>query len=644
MCLSGSQHLGSRISPTRNLARALVVALVAIFGLGACDGSHGSAAPATSQLELTILHVNDHHSNLEAKTKTVLLNDAEGVARQVSVHTGGFARVVSAFAELAQGREHVLKLHAGDALTGTLYFNRAGELGEADAALMNLVCFDAFTLGNHEFDKGDSSLAGWLSLLHSGECRTPILSANVRFGESSALHPSHTPVPVMPYTVVKRSGQNIGIVGLTTAEKTKVSSSPDRDTQFEDEAVAAQRAIDALKQQGIDKIIVLSHIGYDQDKRLITRLTGVDVVVGGDSHSLLGPETLATYGVGDPVGPYPVTLRNADGDVVCLVQAWEYAQVVGELRVHFDEAGRVLACEGTPHLLVGADFILDARAAGPTDAAAFRKDMERSGFLRTTLPDDKAIEVLQPYKESVQVYKETVVAAAPQELCSRRVPGGPGTPDYGRSSPACNARGSVSIRGGDIQQLVAQAYVEVADSNYGGADISLQSGGGVRIPLQGSITAANILELLPFDGKLWRLELSAAELRQVVEEGLEAVLGPNASSGAYPYTGGLRWDVDTTKPKGARASNFEYFHRPSNTWLPLDDAKYYRLFTLTFNATGGDGYETLAKVPPHRRMDVGVLDVDVFLTYIESLPKGADGLPILQPLDASYYSTKSFKY
>src|SRR5690606_36816438 len=61
VCLSGSQHLGSRISPTRNLARALVVALVAIFGLRACDVSHGSAAPATSPLELPILHVNDHH-------------------------------------------------------------------------------------------------------------------------------------------------------------------------------------------------------------------------------------------------------------------------------------------------------------------------------------------------------------------------------------------------------------------------------------------------------------------------------------------------------------------------------------------------------------------------------------------------------
>ncbi len=645
MCLSGSPPRDS-LSPSapRAMLRTLAAALFAVASLGACDGGHSNAIPVQGPLELTILHINDHHSNLEEKARTLRLKNASGATQSVSVSAGGFARVVSAFAELSQRREHVIKLHAGDALTGTLYFNRAGELGEADAAMMSLVCFDAFTLGNHEFDKGDSSLANWLTLLHSGECQAPILSANVQFGASSALHPSRAPVPVSPFTVVERGGQKIGIVGLTIAEKTKVSSSPDPDTQFEDEATAAQRAIDTLRGQGVDKVIVLSHIGFEHDKRIIPQLSGVDVVVGGDSHSLLGPGELESYGVASPAAPYPELLHNAEGDPVCVVQAWEYAQVVGELKVSFDESGRVLACEGTPHLLIGDDFTLQGKAVDVKDDIAFRKDIERSGFLRITQADARAMEVLQPYRESVQSYKETVVANAPQELCSRRVPGGPGTPDYGRSSPECNERGSVSIRGGDIQQLVAHAYVEVAETHYGGADISLQSAGGVRIALQGAITAADILELLPFDGKLWRLDLTAAEVRQMVEEGLEAVLGPNGTSGAYPYTGGLRFDVDATKPKGARASNFEYYHRPSNSWLPLDETRHYRLFALTFNATGGDGYEVLAKVPAERRMDVGVQDVDVFLTYVESLPKGADGLPVLQALDESFYSTKSFRY
>src|SRR5690606_23169913 len=98
----------------------------------------------------------------------------------------------------------------------------------------------------------------------------------------------------------------------------------------------------------------------------------------------------------------------------------------------------------------------------------------------------------------------------------------------------------------------------VANSHYGGADISLQSAGGVRIPLQGTVTAAQVLELLPFGNQLWRLTLTAKEVHDMIEDGLQAVVGGGAS-GPYPYAGGLRWDVDLAKPKGNRASNIEFF-------------------------------------------------------------------------------------
>mgnify|MGYP002041655286 FL=1 len=151
-------------------------------------------------------------------------------------------------------------------------------------------------------------------------------------------------------------------MGLTIAGKTKESSSPDADTTFEDEATAAQRAIDALQSQGVNKIVVMSHIGYAYDKEIIPKLSGVDVVVGGDSHTLLGPDSLATYGVGTPGGAYAEPLKNKDNETVCVAQAWEYAQVVGELRVDFDAQGRVTQCAGTPHVLIGDDFKIGTTA------------------------------------------------------------------------------------------------------------------------------------------------------------------------------------------------------------------------------------------------------------------------------------------
>lgn len=643
------QQSGSSARLIIKAAGALL--LSATLPVAASTASRDDAlADQQTAYELTVLHINDHHSHLEPKARSLRLTNAHGEKVAVAVSVGGFPRVTSAFSELAEGRDNVLKLHAGDALTGTLYYNHAGELGEADAAMMNTVCFDAFTLGNHEFDKGDTELKRWLERLRSTDCQTPVLSANVQFGGRSALHPSHAPGLVQPYTVVQRSGEHIGIVGLTIAQKTKVSSRPDTGTQFENEAVAAQAAIDALREQAVDKIILLSHIGYQNDKRLLAQLSGVDVVVGGDSHSLLGPDTLRSYGAGVPVGPYAETLLNRDGEKVCLAHAAAYSLVVGELNVGFDAAGRVTHCGGTPHILIGDHFTIGGQtpnAAGgqtPSDAdlAAIQADIADSGFLRITAEDAGAVRVLQPYKESVEAFHRTIVGVAPLALCSRRVPGGLGTIDYGRSSPACNAEARVSERGGDIQQLVAQAYLEVADALYGGADISLQSGGGVRVPLEGEITAANILEVLPFDGSLWSLTITGREAKAMVEEGLEAVFGPHGSTGPYPYTGGMRWDVNVSQPKGKRAGNFEVFDRATNSWLPLEDSREYRLVALSFNASGGDGYTTLAQVDEGRRLDVGVADVDVFLSYIEGLPKDANGLPMLHRLDPSFYSTKSF--
>lgn len=570
--------------PLSLLAASPSVALAITALISACSGSDSpdasNAAPQAQPLELTILHVNDHHSKLDPRDKTLKLEASNNKLEDVTVESAGFARVTQSIEELAAQSTNVIKLHAGDALTGSLYFNQAGGVGEPDAALMNTVCFDAFTLENHEFDKGDSGQKSFIDLQHKDKagCQTPVLSANVKFGPNSALNPSRAPGYVRPSTVLERAGQKVGIVGLTIAGKTKISSSTDADTTFEDETTAAQREIDALRKQGINKIVVMSHLSYEYDQQVAKQLSGVDVVVGGDSHTLLGPDSMKTAGVGTPA----------------------QQQVI-------------------------------------------ESSIAAASFLRVTQPSTKAAEVLKPFQDKVAQFQIKEVAQVPQELCARRMPGGDGSPDYSRSSANCTADGKVNVHGVYIQQLVAQAYLEEANLNYGGADISLQSAGGVRIPLQGTITAAKVIEVLPFGNNLFRLDITGQEVKNMLEDGMEAAYGPNGSTGPYPYTGGLRFDVNVPAGKGQRVSGIEVFDQVTQQWMPLDLARTYKLFVLSFNATGGDGYKTLANVPAERRMDIGVLDVDVLFNYIarQSKDSGSD-LPLLLPLADDLYSTKSF--
>ena len=114
-------------------------------------------APA---LSITLLHINDHHSHLDPETLPLQLETAPGTRERILVSMGGFARMASAMKELAARAPNPIKIHAGDAVTGDLYYNLTQ--GKADADLMNVVCFDAFTLGNHEFDNGDAGLKVFL--------------------------------------------------------------------------------------------------------------------------------------------------------------------------------------------------------------------------------------------------------------------------------------------------------------------------------------------------------------------------------------------------------------------------------------------------------------------------------------------------
>lgn len=624
---------------------ASVAALAAVLAAGGprwgiSSAADGSELPRRDSVTLTLLHVNDHHSHLVERAYALNLTNAAGATEAVTLPGAGFARVVTAFRELSAGRDNVIRIHAGDALTGSLYFNHAGEAGEADAAMMNRVCFDSFTLGNHEFDKGDTALANFIRRLHADPCGTPVISANVVFGAESALNPARAPGDVQPYTIVERGGQRIGIVGITIAGKTRNSSNPDPGTAFLDETETAQRAIDELRAQGVNKIVLATHVGRALDREMIARLRGVGVVIGGDSHTLMGPPAMDAAGVGSPAAPYPERLTNADGNPVCMGQAWEYGKVVGEMTVTFDADGVVTACSGTPHVLVSDTF--DA-AVPEADRAAYRAAIARHDFLRVTAPDAATLEALKPFQARVRDFEHTVVAVAGEELCMRRVPGGTGSGDYARSSAACNARGEVSARGGDIQQLVAQANLDIANRFHGGADISLVTGGGVREPLSGRITAADMLAALPFDDILDRLEITGAEAMSMIEDGLDATFRvPGGTTGAYPYTGGMRFDVDASQPRGSRAGNFEVFDRATGHWEPLDPARTYRLFVRQFHAAGGDGYHTLARVPQERREDIGVLDAHAFQAYIDIVEERDAGLPVLRKLDSALYSTKSF--
>ena len=241
---------------------------------------------------LVILHVNDTHSHLEA---------ARDDARGGIIERGAIVDSVRA----AHGAENVLLLHAGDFNQGSSYYTRFG--GEAELAAFNAFGYDCLTLGNHEFDNGTEDLAARLARINC-----PVVCANVDCS-ATALAPY-----VQPCAVLHKAGRTIGIIGAAPDLSTNISSSA-RKGLVQLDLVQTVNDCSAKLAPKCDLVILLSHLGYDEDQRLAPMLRGVDLIVGGHSHTFVDDF---------------ITVKDADGKPVRIITDGCWGLNIGEITIN----------------------------------------------------------------------------------------------------------------------------------------------------------------------------------------------------------------------------------------------------------------------------------------------------------------------
>ena len=597
---------------TRNVVSR--AAMAALFSTAALLSAYGGSEPSFPEVNLTLAHINDHHSNLDPIADQEIT--VGGVKTRVEL--GGMARMAQAFTAYA-GRDDVLKLHAGDAITGTSYFSLFK--GEADAAMMNAICFDALTLGNHEFDEGDAGLKLFLDSLASGTCKTPVLSSNVRPAIGTPLAPRAATDYFRPSTVREIKGVKVGIVGVTVKQKTQQSSRPLSSTAFDDEVTAVQASIDQLRGQGIRHVVVLSHQGYSADKAMAVKLTDVDAIIGGDSHSLLGD--FNSIGLANSEGAYPTVTTNKDGDRVCIGQAWEYNKAIGEMRLSFDSAGRVSSCSGQASLVLGSSF-KRANAQGSFVAvddatkASIVSALAAVPAVKVLEPNTAATAVLSGFSSQVAAKRAEILGTVSDALCLVRDPG----EATNRSSTVAGCVGAnLKAQGSDVTQVVAEAFL--AGSLR--ADVSIQNAGGVRVALPArTISFNDALTVLPFSNVLVELNMTGTQIKAVLEDALSNHLDNAGSTGSHPYAAGLRWDLDMSKAKGSRISNLEIRNRTTGQWGAIDGARTYVVVTNDFIASGQDGYTSFGtQFKAGQYVNTYLLYSQTFIDYIKT--KGSIG-------------------
>jgi 5'-nucleotidase len=268
--------------------------------------------PALAQVDtLTILHVNDSHSCLTAYGP----KDANGRPTR-----GGIARIATLVGQARATEPNVLFTHSGDLFVGDFMFQEY--LGVPELRILKALGMDALALGNHEFDLYPSTLeyalstAGW-----PGE-GFPILCANLDTSGDPAINDF-----VHPYTIKQVGNLKIGILGLNT-ESTNLESNPSPLVILPPLDVA-QGWVDELRNnRQCNFVIVLSHLGADIDPVLASSISGVDVILGGHSHTEYPTPVLVGQTLIVQAGRFyghisHLQLRVAGG----VVQSWDYQLV-----------------------------------------------------------------------------------------------------------------------------------------------------------------------------------------------------------------------------------------------------------------------------------------------------------------------------
>lgn len=221
--------------------------------------------PAFSQKKIVILHTNDTHSRIEPLPET----------DRTAPGKGGVERRASYVDKVRKENKNVLLLDAGDFLQGTPYFNLFK--GEVEVKAMNLMKYDAATLGNHEFDYGMEALEEVVR-----KADFPIVTSNYDFSQTALAG------LVKPFIIVKKDGVRIGIIGIGVQPQGLIAADNYKGMKFLDPVETANELTGQLRSQHkCDMVICLSHLGYQQDLTLAEETRHIDLIIGGHSHTYM---------------------------------------------------------------------------------------------------------------------------------------------------------------------------------------------------------------------------------------------------------------------------------------------------------------------------------------------------------------------
>ena len=571
------------------MLRRLSAAAAATLLLSACAAPLATRAPAPP-VEVGIVAINDFHGALEPPNQSVPVTTEDG--NVMTVPAGGAAWLASAVDSIRKKYPNHLTVAAGDLIGGS-QLTSSLFLDEPAVSVMNQLGLEFNAVGNHEFDSGIDELVrkqtgGCAQHTARKPCQVePFAGARFSFLAANVIRANGD--TLFPATALRsfgkgRSRVTVGLIGLTLKGTNQlVSPEAIRGVEFRDEAATINALIPGLKARGADAIVVLIHQGGRTTGKpdpqgceglnadilpILEALDpAVDVVVSGHTHWAY----ICDYGRINPARPFLLTSAGVFGELVT------------DIRIAIDPASRRVVSKEAHNVIVQSPGYRNARG-----------DIVQTDLFPRFAPRPDIAAYVAKYSDAARAYTERPVGKL--------------------AGPVERYNGDASRMGGTLGNLIADA--QLGATTGAGAQIAFTNPFGIRAPHQlnpaadGSLTFGQLYSVQPFNNTLVTQSMTGAELKAVLEQGLDndnpvQLLSPSQ---------GFTYSFDISRPVGDRIVAMTL------DGAPIDPAKTYRITTNSFLANGGDSFSMFAR---QRDAVIGMPDIDALEAWLKAVPPRA---------------------
>ena len=477
--------------------------------------------------KLHLLHTNDLHSHF-------IPFKADGSTCSYENCRGGFDRIKSFIDSEREKNKDLVLLDAGDRFSGTVFYTL--RKGKDMAPLMNQMNYDALNLGNHDFDGGLSELEKFVTQINA-----PILSSNVIFPENHSLNKT-----IIPAIVLHKNKKQIGIISALSLDTKKESAKAD-DIELKNPIDTIKPMVEKLKSQGVNIIILLNHIGIEEDIKLAKELSDIDIIVSAHSHTLLSNDPTEK----EAKGAYPIIIKNKDDKNVLIVSAGIGGHHIGKLIADFDENGEIVSFEGN------------------------------------TIPIDNKIKPNPELNKMISDIQKELDKELNHKLFStdEKIPL---TRDGLFCSESCY-----------IGEVLTDSLLTAAKKINKDTDFAFLNAGGIRAGLpKGDITFKHIAQSYPFDSKAVIVTMKGSEIISYLNYGLTHYV-PNDRTNPFIQTAGMGYLFSANEK------------RIIKTDINISLDKEYKIVMPAFLANGGDGFKkaTIIQELPEKTIREEVISV-----------------------------------